>query len=354
MGKVEREIAEPGDHAAKLRGRDRPCQAGLSFPSVNLPAVAAAALVGFLTSAIPAAGQSLPAFSPINPMAASRSGVYFEPYRQPRPGRWTGAVSLDYASAIELNEFLAASYTLDAEVLRLRLRLGRDLGPRTFLLADAEVGGAYAGFLDGFLDWYHRTFGFHVRERDLRPRNVFRYELLLPDGKTVFRDPSDLFLGDVRLGLGYRLSRSFQTVFSATLPTSTGPAGYSRGVVSVNLINTLRLVPHPRLVLEEGLGLGYTPSHGDLEDVQREAFVSVSSGARYRFWGRQSLFANIFYHSPYYHDTTLPALDRRELSLDFGWLRAMGSGGDWRIGMTEDLEPGGPGIDLIFRFGRDF
>jgi Protein of unknown function (DUF3187) len=320
---------------------------------VKLPAVAAA-LAALLASAIPAAAQSLPSFAPINPMAASRSGVYFQPYQQPRPGRWLASFSLDYASAIELNEFSTASYTLDAEILRLRLRLAHDLGPRTFVLADAEAGGSYNGFLDGFLDWYHRTFGLHVRERDLRPRDSFRYEILLPDGKSVFRDASDLFLGDVRLGVGYRISPSLQTVLSATLPTSTAPAGYGRGVVSMNLVNTVHLVPLSRLIFEGGLGLGYTPLHGDLEEIQRKTFVSLSGGGRYRFWGRQSLFANIFYHSPYYHDTTLPALDRHELSLDFGWLLATRAGADWRIGMTEDLEPGGPAIDLIFRFGREF
>jgi hypothetical protein len=71
-------------------------------------------------------------------------------------------------------------------------------------------------------------------------------------------------------------------------------------------------------------------------------------------WGRQSLFANLFYHSPYYHGTTFPGLDRRELSLDFGWVLQNQTGGEWRIGMTEDLEPGGPGIDLILRLGRRF
>jgi hypothetical protein len=32
----------------------------------------------------------------------------------------------------------------------------------------------------------------------------------------------------------------------------------------------------------------------------------------------------------------------------------VGSGAEWRIGMTEDVQPGGPGIDLIFRLGRAF
>jgi hypothetical protein len=302
----------------------------------------------------PSAAQGLPAFVPINPVAASRSGVYFQPYRQPVPGRWTAAIALDYASAIEVNEPPRATYLLDSELMRLRLGLGHDLGPKNFVLADAEIGGAYAGFLDGFLNWYHRTFGFRVTERERRPDDVFRYEIDLPDGSTRLRSSSDFFLGDLRLGIGHRFNRSLQTVVSATLPSSTAPDGYGRGVVSVSVLNTVRAQPTPRLAVEGGLGFGYTPAHGDLDAVQRETFVSGSGGARYRFWGRQSLFVNLFYHSPYYHDTTLPALDRRELTLDFGWLLATRGGGEWRIGMTEDMEPGGPGIDLIFRLGHSF
>ncbi|HEX6616392.1 MAG TPA: hypothetical protein VF046_08815, partial [Gemmatimonadales bacterium] len=49
----------------------------------------------------PAAAQGLPPYSPINPVAASRSGLGFEPYRSPQPGRWSTALALDYASIIE-------------------------------------------------------------------------------------------------------------------------------------------------------------------------------------------------------------------------------------------------------------
>jgi hypothetical protein len=66
------------------------------------------------------------------------------------------------------------------------------------------------------------------------------------------------------------------------------------------------------------------------------------------------VYANLFYHSPYYRNTTLPALDRRELSLDFGWILRARQGSEWRLGLTEDLEPGGPGVDLVIRLGRKF
>jgi hypothetical protein len=299
-------------------------------------------------------GQGLPEFAPLNPMGSSRSGLYFQPFRESQPGRWAATLAVDYASIIEYNRLLEADYVLDSELLRVSLGLTRDLGSRSFLLLGASLGGAYAGFMDGFLDWYHGTLGLRVRERERRPRDRFLYTVTLPDEDTVRRSSSDLFVQDVRVGVGARLSSMLQTVLSLTLPTATGPDGYGRGVPSLGVLNTLRSHLGPGLLYEGSLGLGFTPAHGRLPEGQRELFLAATSGLRVGIWGRQSLYANLFYHSPYYYDTTLPALDRRELSLDFGWILHTRPGGDWRIGLTEDVEPAGPGVDLVLRFGRTF
>ncbi|HEU4648590.1 MAG TPA: DUF3187 family protein [Gemmatimonadales bacterium] len=298
-----------------------------------------------------AAAQGLPSYVPMNPVAVSRSGVYFQPYIDPRPGAVRLGVDLDYASAIEYNiPGPQPMFLLDAELMRWRVSASRDVSARDFLFADATVNGAYNGFLDGFLNWYHNLFGFHMPERELRPDNQFAYELVLPNGTSVQRSRSNLFLGDLRFGFGRRWTPELQTMLAVTLPTATGPAGYGRGTVSVSALNTYRTKLSSRLTFEGGVGLGVTPTHGELALFQRTMFVSASPGLRFRFWGRQSLYATLFYHSPYYHDTQLPALDRHELSLDFGWLLAT-KHGDWKIGLAEDLQPSGPAIDLIFRFG---
>ena len=321
--------------------------------SVSYRALVATAAAGLLAVSV-AAAQGLPAFAPLNPMAASRSGVYFQPYRPPSPGKWTAAVSLDYGSAIERSFFSAADYTLDAEILRLDVTLGHDLGPRAFVMAEAGAGGAYAGFMDGFLNWYHRTFGFRVEQRDLRPTDQFLYEVVLPDGSSRFARAERPV--SRRSAIGCRLPvRPLAPV--GTLDHAADVHGadglWARGGISQPAqhgAGSTRTAPGARGWPRPGLHALSRRSRV----VQHETFVSANGGARYRFWGRQSLYANVFYHSPYYHDTDLPALDRRELSLDFGWLLATHGGADWRIGMTEDLEPGGPGIDLIFRLGRDF
>ncbi|HEV8453928.1 MAG TPA: DUF3187 family protein [Gemmatimonadales bacterium] len=298
--------------------------------------------------------QALPSFAPLNPISSSRSGLYYQPLRESAPGRWVSTMGLDYASIIENNQTPEADYVLDSEVLRMSLGLSRDLGARSFLMLEASVGGAYAGFMDGFLDWYHGLLGIRMSQRESRPRDRFLYEIGLPDGRTVQRSQNSLFLDDLRVGLGFRPSSGLQTAVSLTLPTSTGPVGYGRGVPSLSLLNTVGALLNPRVHYEGSLGLGFTPTNGSLASLQRELFVAVTSGVRVMVWERNSLFANLFYHSPYYQGTTLPSLDRRELSLDFGWVLQTRTGGEWRVGMTEDLEPGGPGVDLVFRLGRTF
>jgi hypothetical protein len=296
-----------------------------------------------------ASGQGLPAFRPINPVAASRSGLAFEPFHDPAPGDWRADIGLEYASTIEFNQISDALFLLDSELLRARATVRRDLSPRAFLLAEAELLGAYHGVLDGFLDWYHGLLGIEIPERERRPKNDFLYAADLPGRRPFLRRPGDLFLGDLRLGAGFRPHPRVQSVLSLTLPTNSGPPGYGREVISASLLNTVRLPVSPRLLLEAGLAGGYTPATGTMEAVERELFAAGSAGLRWRFWGRQSLYGNLFVHSAYYRGTGIPALDRRELSFDFGWILAGHDGRELRIGMAEDLEPGGPAVDLVFR-----
>jgi hypothetical protein len=309
-----------------------------------------------LALVLPAAAwpQDLPALAPLNPVSSSRSGLYYQPLRPLAPGRWITNLAMDYGSIIEVNRTSDANYVLDSELLRVSLGISRDFSRRTFLLLEASAGGAYGGFLDGFLDWYHGALGIRMSERESRPRDRFLYEITLPGGSSIQRGRSNLFLDDLRVGFGFRAHSLFQTVLSFTLPTSTAPTGYGRGVASVNLLNTWGSVLSPRVHYEGSLGLGYTPACGSLSPLQHEAFVALTSGLRVLAWRHNSLFANLFYHSPYYHDTSLPSLDRRELSLDFGWMVQTKTGAEWRLGMTEDLEPSGPGVDLVLRLGRTF
>ncbi len=311
-----------------------------------------AALLALLAAA-PGHAQSLPLYHSANPAAEARSGLYFQPLVAPAGG-WRFQLGVDYASMLEFGlrtSVADTSYLLDAEVLRVNLSATHDLGARGFLVAELPLGGAYPGFLDGFLDWYHGIFGINYPERDARRHNDFGYRYEFPDGRTVRFKARGAALGDARIGLGLRHSARAQSVLSLTLPTSTAGPGFRRGQPSLSLLNTFRVPLAPRLVYEGSINLGYTPRDGRLHSIQERLFFLGTSGARWRTVGSLWSFANLYLHSPYYSGAVARQLDRWDLTIDFGWMIRGKGGREFRFGMSEDLWPSGPAIDANFRVG---
>ncbi len=276
-----------------------------------------------------------------------------QPYQDPRSG-WRFRALVDYANSAELNDPTGPTeYVLDGEFFRLDLIVSKDIGKHAFVIANGSLNGAYSGFLDGFLNWYHDFIGIPVPARsEKRPENEYLYRIRTADGTEIERGRSGAFLGDLRLGAGWRHTRHWQSSVAITLPTSTGPSGFGRGVPSFNAMTTVRTPFAGRWTYEGTAGLGITPSHDDgLERFQQTTFAMVSSGLRWRFSGQQAMFGNVIYQSSQYHNTGLRGLDNRDITIDFGWLLRIGDGPEWQLGITEDLEPNGPALDLSFRMG---
>jgi hypothetical protein len=312
-------------------------------------------LIGLVAVLAPlrAGAQSLPILHPANPVAESRTGLYFQPFVAPSAG-WRVAAALDYASMVEIGfrgTLADTSYLLDAEVLRLNLSATRDLGSRYFVSGEGWVGGSYNGFLDGFLNWYHGLFGIRFPEREERPHDSYSYFYRDTGGRRFQFERKGFGLGDVRLGLGRRHSGKAQSVVSITLPTSTLGDGFARGVPSFSLLNTFRSSVTPRLIYEGSASTGFTPRHGDLSRYQNRFFFLGTSGIRWRTFGGLWSFGNLFLHSPYYDHTGAGQLDRWDFTVDFGWMIRGKSGREFRFGMTEDLWPSGPAVDANFRLG---
>ncbi|MBA2627088.1 MAG: hypothetical protein H0U85_03680 [Gemmatimonadales bacterium] len=305
-----------------------------------------------LSSALHA--QGLPLHEPLNPTAAARSGVYAQPYVTFSPERWRVSVTTAYGNAIESESSRGASYLLDAEVSRTTFAVTRDLSAAHFLRVDAAITGAYSGFADGFFAAYHRLIHYTQPERLARPPNTFAYDLSLPGGPRISRSRYAVAAGDVRVTLGIRHSRKLQSVLSVTAPSATGPAGYGRGTFSLSTIHTVLLPLSSRIAWESTLGAGVTPRHGPLAPFQRALFGSASSGLRLRLWGAESAYGYLFYHTPYYHSTTLASLDRRELTGDFGWIHQGRAGRAWYVGLGEDFGSGDAGIDLVLKVGMSW
>ncbi|MEO5798190.1 MAG: DUF3187 family protein, partial [Gemmatimonadales bacterium] len=242
------------------------------------------------------------------------------------------------------------TYNFDAETLSGDIWLTHDLSPRVFVLGNVAIRGGYAGFMDGFLNWYHDLIGLKVPARNKRTENRFTWEYDLPDGQHIVHERPGTFIGDARLGAGLRLGKS-QLVATVTLPTA-GAEGWGRDVVGTALQFTSRWTDNSRFVVEGGASAGWTPTHGSQTAFQRSTFLGAQLASRWRFSGRQALFATVWVQSPSWKNTGFNAIDNAEVTLDFGGLvKFKKNWPELQIGMTEDLMPAGPAVDAGFKLG---
>src|SRR5208283_5240818 len=114
-----------------------------------------------------------PLYTTTVPLEYERSALFAPPLLMPK-GCFAVSARLDYASAILLYNS-HNSVLLDAEIGHLDFAFTLKLSPSLFLLAMGGVQGAYAGFMDQFLNWYHGLFGIPYPARAMRPINKFGY-----------------------------------------------------------------------------------------------------------------------------------------------------------------------------------
>jgi hypothetical protein len=300
-----------------------------------------------------ASAQDIPQYVPANPVLESRSALYAQPFISPHAG-WQFRYVVDYYNAVEVSQNAGTPLRqtlFDAEVLQGDFWATRDLSRKVFVLANLPLRGGYDGFLDPFLNWYHNVIGLGVPARNEEPIDMFTWSFVLPDS-TVNRARPGTFVGELRTGVGYRFGQS-QLVASVTLPTATlGSDGWTRHVVGTSLALTSELARTSRIVVDAGASAGFTPTHGALAKYQQSAFVSGMVGGRWRFAGEQSFFTTVWVQSGNWKNTGFAAVDDPEVSMDFGFLlHIRRSWPELQLGMTQDLVPNGPAMDVGFTLG---
>src|SRR5215831_9134425 len=302
-----------------------------------------------LTPIEPPDFSGLPPWAPLNPIEANRSTLFSPPLMMPR-GTWGLTFSFDYGSAIELYSTSSRRMTLDAELGRFQVWLTRRIDDRWFAFGQVQIHGAYDGFMDRFLNWYHSLLGVEYIAREIRPINKYKYSITYERGKTITYDPVDLGIGDSRVGVGRMLGDHAQVLLVFGLPTSTN-SGYRAGTLQTGLIVTGEAPLLHWLTVSGSVGLGFTPRTGTLSKYQNVVFASFSGGPRVRLSWRNFLYGNIFVQTPPFHGTGLHPMDLTDFSIDFGWMYRIDPKTELWIGIVEDPYPDGPAIDVVFRFG---
>jgi len=308
-----------------------------------------AALLAVAAPAARAQRESPARYEPLNPTMVARSGLFVPDALAPGGG-WRFGASAEYGSVVERNLAFPDYYLLDAELLRVQLRVRRGVGTRAVVELQGGVAGATAGFADAVFERYHSLIQWVMEERDARPRNRYGDRLYLPRAGVDLRGRARAALpSDLRATVSVAHDVGAQSVLSVTLPTAPASSRYARGVPTVSFVESVYPRLGERVSLTGSAGLGYAPRTGELRALQRPVFAMLSGGAVVRVARAHAVYGTMFYHSPAYQDTRFPELDEGELSVDFGYRWQSRGGRRWRVGLTEDTRRRDPGIDLIVK-----
>jgi len=291
-----------------------------------------------------------PIFTPSDPLEYERSALFSPPLLLPK-GCFAFSVRLDYASAIQLYSNVPNSVLLDAEIGKLLFAGALKLTPSLFLFGMGGVQGAYAGFMDGFLNAYHALLGVHYYARDIRPVNKFAYDFQSRQTRLSFK-PVGLQLLDTSLGVGWMLAPKLQLLTVVVLPTAWVD-GYAAHTVQFGAMLTWQTALFWSWLQFQGtLGVGATPLAGGglPEKYQNVVFASFSTGLKARLSQGNFLYANFFFQSPIYRNTGDQPLDGFDGSLDFGWMYRTQSNWEFWVGITENPIDG-IAVDVVFSLG---
>lgn len=274
-------------------------------------------------------------------------------------GRKEASLVFDLANNYADDVSGSESITLDGETSRLNFAGRMGLGNGLEIGVELPWVFQRGGFLDGFIDDYHRTFGFSRGGRDKAPKDrlLFRYSR---NGRDLLRiEDSSSGIGDVRLTAGFQLyrrdderPRSLALRMALKLPTGDSDELHGSGSTDAGLwvsgSQGWRTGSGLWEVFAGGGILGMT--EGDvLPDQQRNAVFFGSLGAGWNPLPWLVLKVQFDGQTPFYKDSDLKELDSNSVQVITGGSLRLSERSALEIGVSEDLTVG-TSPDVVFHF----
>ncbi len=269
-----------------------------------------------------------------------------------------GAVNLtlDLASNYVTNDNSRETIVLDGESLCLTIAARYGIGRNLELGIDVPMWVAGGGFLDGFIEGYHSTFGFPNGGRELAPRNRLLYDYR-KDGQTLLHlERSGQGLGDIRFTGGWQVYSSTdqnrQVALRAALKLPTGDTDALFGSGSVDLAlwlmgGTDHHFALGKLSLFGAGGLMGLTRGKVLPDQQRSlvGFGTLGLGFQPTGWLELKIQTNA--HTSFYSDSDLTQINAPSAQLTMGGALHFSPQTSLAIGVTEDVVVGAS-PDVVF------
>jgi hypothetical protein len=263
------------------------------------------------------------------------------------PGRFELQLTADMANDFEIDDTARESIVLDGESYRYNLGLRYGIGDRYEVGLDVPVVTYAGGFLDGFIEDWHRAFGLPDGGRTAAPRDrlLFRY---VRDGveQLSFRR-SGTGLGDIRLSGGMSLfhdveDSTIDIALRASVKVPTGDSDRLHGSGSTDVALWLAASEVYPTYLGQVAGFasagGMAMTKGRVLRDQQRTFVGFGNFGL--GWAPADWIAfkvQVDANTAYFSDSTLRELGAGAVQLVMGGTLGLGDGTALDLGVTEDI-----------------
>lgn len=249
---------------------------------------------------------------------------------------------------------------LDGETHRFMLIFRQGLGNGYEWGVELPYLSHNGGFMDDFIEDWHRTFGLPQGNRLNTPPNQINYRYARNGVELVNVSRSAKGVGDVRLTAATQLSdglRESTVALRGSLKIPTGDSADLLGSGSTDL--ALWLSVAPRANTDDpwrGYGGGglLLLTDGDVLPNQKRNYVAFGNiGLSYRMTSSLTLYAQIDAHSAFYKDSDFRQLDANAFQGLLGALWEFNPGKSVGFSISEDLTVGAS-PDFVFNLSMSF
>lgn len=247
-------------------------------------------------------------------------------------------IGLAHSSVFVIEESAGWRFHLDMELTELTIRFQRRLAGLFEAGFEVPFYRPAAGFLDGFLEWYHDALGFPDYGRSERPENDFLFEIARHDALVVRGVNGRTGIGDVRLWFKRALRKAHPAVSIAAsieLPTGQADTGYGSGGYdgTVALLADGRIGDAVMVYLNAGVVFP-----GDLrarQEVELRTAAYGGVGIEGVLGPRWSLVVQAWVQGSPYPETQIRQIDSPAVLFAFG-ARYRGARSTLDVSLTED------------------
>ena len=246
--------------------------------------------------------------------------------------RWTLDVTSEYVAE---GDCAMECILLDGETSRLRISHRRGLGGGwdfTFELPVLDRGG---GFLDGWIQDWHDTFGLPDGGRELAPRDRYAYHYERQGAVLLDRTRGGDGVGDATLTLGQRLADDTALRAMAKLPTGDEDE-FEGGVAGGALWLEQEFALAPRATGYFAAGVSYSGRASFLPSRQNRTLAFGGLGLMVPVTRAVRISAQLQAHGRLYDGGDVTPLRRPGVPLTLGLEFRTGPRATFEIGFQED------------------